>query len=150
MATGVKGMHIAERDSQWADIPKQADEFVNTWSIEGFFSEGLQPAELGWGTHEKQVPPEASFHEHGCKAAIYLTRPGAEHGCAVGRPRPGRIRLPDHAQRVDLHRRLPDSREMARRSLPTHGALRLSPRDDTILAARVCGTQYAPASRVRR
>jgi homospermidine synthase len=27
--------------------------FVNTWSVEGFVSEGLQPAELGWGTHEK-------------------------------------------------------------------------------------------------
>jgi len=48
-AVGVKGIHIAERDTQWADVPKQADEFVNTWSIEGFLSEGLQPAELGWG-----------------------------------------------------------------------------------------------------
>ncbi|MCU0938825.1 MAG: saccharopine dehydrogenase NADP-binding domain-containing protein, partial [Burkholderiaceae bacterium] len=36
MALGVKGIHIAERDSQWADIPKQTDEFVNTWSIDGF------------------------------------------------------------------------------------------------------------------
>jgi homospermidine synthase len=77
MALGVKGIHIAERDSQWADIPKQTDEFVNTWSIDGFVGEGLQPAELGWGTHEKHVPPEASFHETGCRAAIYLTRPGA-------------------------------------------------------------------------
>jgi len=77
MELGVKGMHIAERDTQWADVPKRADEFVNTWSIEGFLSEGLQPAELGWGTHEKHVPPEASFHEKGCRAAIYLTRPGA-------------------------------------------------------------------------
>ena len=28
------------------------DVFVNTWSVEGFLSEGVQPAELGWGTHE--------------------------------------------------------------------------------------------------
>jgi homospermidine synthase len=74
---GVKGIHIAERDTQWADIPKQPDEFVNTWSVEGFVGEGLQPAELGWGSHERHVPPEATFHEHGCRAAIYLTRPGA-------------------------------------------------------------------------
>src|SRR5262249_47345307 len=58
MQLGVKGIHIAERDTQWADVPKQADEFVNTWSIGGFLSEGLQPAELGWGTHEKHLPPE--------------------------------------------------------------------------------------------
>jgi homospermidine synthase len=74
---GVKGIHIAERDTQWADIPKQPHEFVNTWSVEGFLSEGLQPAELGWGTHERHIPPEATFHSHGCRAAIFLTRPGA-------------------------------------------------------------------------
>ena len=32
--------------------------FVNTWSVEGFVSEGLQPAELGFGTHEKALPRE--------------------------------------------------------------------------------------------
>ena len=26
---------------------------VNTWSVEGFLSEGMQPAELGFGTNEK-------------------------------------------------------------------------------------------------
>ena len=34
------------------------DVFVNTWSVEGFISEGMQPAELGWGTHEKWMPDE--------------------------------------------------------------------------------------------
>jgi len=29
------------------------DEFVNTWSIEGFREEGTTTAEMGWGTHEK-------------------------------------------------------------------------------------------------
>ena len=55
----------------------QKDEFVNTWSIDGFLSEGLQPSELGWGTHERQMPPEAARHAFGCDAAIYLMRPGA-------------------------------------------------------------------------
>ena len=50
---GVKGIHIAERDTQRAAKPKPMGTFVNTWSVEGFVSEGLQPAELGWGTHEK-------------------------------------------------------------------------------------------------
>jgi homospermidine synthase len=74
---GVKGIHIAERDTQRASIAKQKDEFVNTWSIDGFLSEGFQPSELGWGTHEKQLPPEGARHTFGCDAAIYLKRPGA-------------------------------------------------------------------------
>jgi homospermidine synthase len=74
---GVKGIHIAERDTQRARQPKPRGVFINTWSVEGFYSEGLQPSELGWGTHEKQLPPMARRHDYGCDAAIYLTRPGA-------------------------------------------------------------------------
>ena len=74
---GVKGIHIAERDTQRARNPKPKGIFVNTWSVEGFISEGLQPAELGWGTHEKVLPPEGRTHEGGCGAAIYLLRNGA-------------------------------------------------------------------------
>jgi homospermidine synthase len=74
---GVKGIHIAERDTQRAKSPKPRGIFVNTWSVEGFLSEGLQPSELGWGTHEAALPPEGRTHETGCGAAIYLLRPGA-------------------------------------------------------------------------
>ena len=74
---GVKGVHIAERDTQRAKTPKPRNVFVNTWSIEGFLSEGMQPAELGWGTHEEWAPANAGFHKSGCGAAIYLNQPGA-------------------------------------------------------------------------
>jgi homospermidine synthase len=74
---GVKGVHIAERDTQRALKPKPRDVFVNTWSVEGFLSEGMQPAELGWGTHEKWAPANAGYHSSGCGAAIYLNQPGA-------------------------------------------------------------------------
>ncbi|MDB5572120.1 MAG: homospermidine synthase [Hyphomicrobiales bacterium] len=74
---GVKGIHIAERDTQRAKNPKPMQTFVNTWSVEGFLSEGVQPAELGWGTHEKWTPENAGTHETGCQAAIYLLQPGA-------------------------------------------------------------------------
>ncbi len=74
---GVKVIHIAERDTQVAARPKQVGEFVNTWSIDGFVGEGCQPAELGWGTHEKTMPHDGARHEFGCGAAIYLNRPGA-------------------------------------------------------------------------
>jgi homospermidine synthase len=74
---GVKGIHIAERDTQRAKMPKPKDVFVNTWSVEGFLSEGMQPAELGWGTHEKWMPKNGRKHQYGCRAAIYLLQPGA-------------------------------------------------------------------------
>jgi homospermidine synthase len=74
---GVKVMHIAERDTQVADAPKIPGEFVNTWSIDGFVGEGCQPAELGWGTHERHFPEDGARHAFGCDSAIYLQRPGA-------------------------------------------------------------------------
>ena len=74
---GVKGIHIAERDTQRAKHPKPQQVFVNTWSVEGFLSEGMQPAELGWGTHEKWMPDNAGTHKTGCGAAIFIQQPGA-------------------------------------------------------------------------
>ncbi len=74
---GVKVIHIAERDTQVADRPKMSGEFVNTWSCDGFVSEGAQPAELGWGTHEKHWPHDARRHDFGRQSAIYLMQPGA-------------------------------------------------------------------------
>jgi homospermidine synthase len=75
---GVKGIHVAERDTQRAREPKPFGTFVNTWSVDGFISEGLQPAELGWGTHEKKLPPKGKRHKKGCGAAIYIETPGAD------------------------------------------------------------------------
>lgn len=86
---GVKGIHIAERDTQRSKKPKPMDVFVNTWSVEGFVSEGLQPAELGWGTAETWMPDNARTHEVGCKAAIYLLQPGANTRVRTWCPTPG-------------------------------------------------------------
>jgi homospermidine synthase len=77
MTLGVKVVHCAERDTQVANPRKQRGEFVNTWSVDGFIGEGSQPCELGWGSHEKHFPRDGMEHDYGCKAAIYLTRPGA-------------------------------------------------------------------------
>jgi homospermidine synthase len=86
---GVKGIHIAERDTQRARDPKPMGKFVNTWSVEGFVSEGLQPAELGWGTHEKELPANGRRHDFGCEAAIYLLQPGAGTRVRSWTPTPG-------------------------------------------------------------
>jgi homospermidine synthase len=74
---GVKVIHVAEHDTQVSCMPKRPGEFVNTWSVEGFVSEGLQPAELGWGSHELHFPADGARHDFGCQSAIYLNRPGA-------------------------------------------------------------------------
>ena len=73
---GVKTIHISERDTQITNRPKEVNEFVNTWSIEGFFEEGVAPAELGWGTHERYVPRNAYFHKVGPKNQICLSSVG--------------------------------------------------------------------------
>ena len=77
MRLGIKVIHCSERDTQQAKPRKRRFEFVNTWSVDGFIGEGSQPCELGWGAHEKHFPPDGREHDFGCKAAIYLDRPGA-------------------------------------------------------------------------
>ncbi len=76
MLSGTKVIHISERDTQIADRPKEVNEFVNTWSIEGFYEEGVAPAELGWGTHEHWIPKDAHFHKSGPGNQICLESMG--------------------------------------------------------------------------
>jgi homospermidine synthase len=76
-SVAVRLLQISERDTQTGSVARQPGEFVNTWSIEGFVSEAVQPAELGWGTHEQRLPADARRHEDGCDSAILLARPGA-------------------------------------------------------------------------
>ncbi len=76
MHLGVKVIHCSERDTQVSDQPKQVDEFVNTWSVEGFREEGTTTAEMGWGTHEKELPPDTFEHKDGPRNQICLARMG--------------------------------------------------------------------------
>lgn len=86
---GVKGVHIAERDTQVRHLPRPRGTFVNTWSVEGFISEGFQPAELGWGTHETWFPENGHRQDDGCLAGIWLDRPGAITRVHTWCPTPG-------------------------------------------------------------
>ncbi|HEY4210421.1 MAG TPA: saccharopine dehydrogenase C-terminal domain-containing protein [Steroidobacteraceae bacterium] len=86
---GVKVIHIAERDSQRTNKPKEVGEFVNTWSVDGFVSEGCQPSEMGWGTHERNFPRDGKRHDFGCMSAIYLMQPGAATRVRTWTPRAG-------------------------------------------------------------
>jgi homospermidine synthase len=75
---GVKVIHISERDTQIANVPKEVNEFVNTWSIEGFYEEGVAPAEMGWGTHERTLPAGAHVHSSGPGNQICLAQMGCK------------------------------------------------------------------------
>ena len=105
---GVKVIHVAERDTQVPVTPKRMGEFVNTWSVEGFVSEGAQPAELGWGSHERKFPArraQARFRRRLRDLPDATGRGDSRaHLDAEGRLFP---RLPDHARRGDVDRRLP-------------------------------------------
>jgi homospermidine synthase len=85
----VRTIQVAERDTQLSPALKQPDEFVNTWSIDGLLSEATMPVELGWGSHEKELPPDAHEHTQGAKYAIYLDRPGALTPVRSWTPREG-------------------------------------------------------------
>jgi len=100
----IKVMHIAERDTQVANVPKQVNEFVNTWSVDGFVSEGAQPAELGWGTHEKHFPLDGGRHAEGSGCAIYLNRPGASTRVRTWTPKAGHFHgfLITHSEAISL------------------------------------------------
>ena len=74
--TGTKVIHIAEKDTQIINVPKENGEFVNTWSCEGFWAEGRAPAEMGWGTHEADKPVGGDIHYDGPCNAAYLFQPG--------------------------------------------------------------------------
>ena len=101
---GIKVIHIAERDSQVANVPKALNEFVNTWSVDGFVSEGAQPAELGWGTHEKYFPADGGRHSIGSGCAIYLNRPGASTRVRTWTPEAGHFHgfLITHSEAISL------------------------------------------------
>ncbi|MDD2707556.1 MAG: saccharopine dehydrogenase C-terminal domain-containing protein [Verrucomicrobiae bacterium] len=73
---GVKVIHCSEWDSQRASKPKEPDEFVGTWSVEGMWEESISPSELGWGTHEKWLPPFSTQPSVGSANQIILSQMG--------------------------------------------------------------------------
>jgi homospermidine synthase len=101
---GVKVIHIAERDTQVSNVPKEPGEFVNTWSVDGFVGEGQQPSELGWGTHERNFPRDGKRHDFGCMAAIYLMQPGAGTRVRTWTPRAGHFHgfLITHGEAISI------------------------------------------------
>jgi homospermidine synthase len=87
---GVKGVHIAERDTQARRVPRPRGVFVNTWSVEGFIAEGFQPAELGWGTTSRGSPRTAMGRRPAARPRSGSTGPARSRGFIPGARRRGR------------------------------------------------------------
>ena len=103
-ALGIKVIHIAERDTQVSPVRKRPGEFVNTWSVDGFVSEGSQPAELGWGGHEKGLPPDGNRYDFGRGSSIFLSQPGAATRVRTWTPRAGHFHgfLITHGESISI------------------------------------------------
>jgi len=103
---GIKVIHISERDTQVVDRPKEVGEFVNTWSIEGFVEEAMMPSEMGWGSHEAQMPERGHGHNNGPANCIFIAKPAAEVLLRSWVPQGGQIAgfaLP-HAESITMSR----------------------------------------------
>jgi homospermidine synthase len=122
---GVKGVHIAERDTQARRQPKPRGTFVNTWSVEGFIAEGFQPAELGWGTHETWFPENGHRHAAGCRPASGWNGPVPSRGCTPGARR--RVRSSDFSSRTTRRSRSRTTTRSARAMRPSSGRPAITP-----------------------
>ena len=148
---GVKVIHIAERDTQVSSIPKEPNEFVNTWSVDGFVSEGSQPAELGWGTHERNFPRDGRRYDFGGGAAIYLAQPGVATRVRSWTPLNGPYHgfLITHSEAISLADYFAVRKDAQARYRPTvHYAYH--PADAAVLSVReFCGRNYQIQDRRR-
>ncbi|HEX4025489.1 MAG TPA: saccharopine dehydrogenase C-terminal domain-containing protein [Steroidobacteraceae bacterium] len=148
---GVKVIHVAERDTQVSTIPKEPNEFVNTWSVDGFVSEGSQPAELGWGTHERNFPRDGRRYGFGAGAAIYLSQPGVATRARSWTPLNGPFHgfLITHSEAIsiaDYYTARKDSQVTYRPTV--HYAYH--PSDATVLSVHeFCGRNYQMQARKR-
>lgn len=150
-ALGIRVIHIAEYDSQYSRQHREPGEFVNTWSADGFIAEACQPAELGWGHHERTLPADARRHPYGSQAAIYLLRPGAATPVHTWTPGVGPTLgyLVTHSESVSIAEYLTLAEGPHPSYRPTvHYAYR--PCDDALLSLQeLAARQWRPQTRTR-
>ena len=83
---------------------------------------------MGWGTHEKALPPDGARHSFGCDAAIYLNRPGLLTRVRTWTPLEGPFHgfIITHNESISMADYFTAARRQEGR-LPADRALRLSP-----------------------
>ncbi|MBF7731452.1 homospermidine synthase [Pseudomonas sp. N040] len=147
----IRVIHIAERDTQISPRRRQLGEFVNTWSVDGFIGESCQPAELGWGSHERHWPENARRHAFGSGCAIYLMQPGAATRVRTWTPQAGPFHafLISHSEALSLADYLSVSADGGLLYRPTvHYAYH--PCDDAVLSLHeLAGRNWVPPEHKR-
>jgi homospermidine synthase len=93
-ALGVRVIQVSERDTQFSLQPRAEGEFQNTWSVDGFVAEALQPVEMGWGTHEAHGPwaLRVRGHAHGDRSGVYAEQLGVHTRVRTCTPLAGEVR----------------------------------------------------------
>ena len=61
---GIRVIQISECDTQVADADQSEGHFTCTWSVDGLITECLQPAEMGWGSHEGNLPEGSTRNDY--------------------------------------------------------------------------------------
>lgn len=51
----VEVVQCSEVDTQRVNLPSNPSIFFNTWSSIGYYEEGTDPVQVGWGSHEKEL-----------------------------------------------------------------------------------------------
>jgi homospermidine synthase len=90
---GVRVIQVSERDTQSGTVARAPGEFVNTWSVDGFVAEALQPVEMGWGTHEAhgQWQQLVRGHAVGDRSGVYAPRLGVHTRVKTRTPAAGEV-----------------------------------------------------------
>ncbi len=80
-----QGNHVAERDTQRAKSPKPFGTFINTWSVDGFISEGLQPPNSAGARMRRSCRPRQASQAWLRRRHHISRAPERIRGCAPGR-----------------------------------------------------------------
>ncbi len=98
----IRVIQISEKDSQKTKLKRGQNDFFNTWSVDGFVAEALQPAELGFGSHEQY--PQAIHHHNGKRSAVYLKDLGVQTSVKTWVPSSGHIigKLISHNEAISI------------------------------------------------
>lgn len=73
----VKTVHCSEIDTQ-LPTNKIKEKFINTWSCVGLITEGIEPAEIQLGTHEKSIPFKKNNVDQLIPQLITTKKPGKD------------------------------------------------------------------------
>lgn len=71
-------VHCSENDTQIPKNKRKENEFMNTWGAYSFYGEGVDPVQLGYGTHEKKIRDSISPPKNSEQNQVFLPIRGVD------------------------------------------------------------------------